>query len=278
MAVDVPDSFIARNKTPPRYPPPRPPQVGGAAPLEHPRSRPTLPPSALARQNFDQIDSDHKMTNGRAKQKLEVEVIISDSKETELMINSGPTSGSGSSSSFGSKKSSSGSRGGNSNTTQSIRSETSSSKDKSLSIDDVIMPYNDDGNTVKLYINDEKNSFPKILFADSVAFSAGSESVMIPIIPKCPKMVGDDGSPLPAYGGGKTEKGSSRYGPREMAVDVPEGFVQIVKSTPKYPGSDRKPAVIVQVTPRSRCFFGARPLTARRRESNYNTNIHSRKS
>jgi hypothetical protein len=24
MAVDVPDSFIARNKTPPRYPPPRP--------------------------------------------------------------------------------------------------------------------------------------------------------------------------------------------------------------------------------------------------------------
>lgn len=26
MAVDVPDSFIARNKTPPRYPPPRPPQ------------------------------------------------------------------------------------------------------------------------------------------------------------------------------------------------------------------------------------------------------------
>jgi len=27
MAVDCPDTFIARNKTPPRYPPPRPPQV-----------------------------------------------------------------------------------------------------------------------------------------------------------------------------------------------------------------------------------------------------------
>uniref|UniRef100_A0A1B0AN10 Uncharacterized protein n=1 Tax=Glossina palpalis gambiensis TaxID=67801 RepID=A0A1B0AN10_9MUSC len=27
MAVDCPDNFIARNKTPPRYPPPRPPQV-----------------------------------------------------------------------------------------------------------------------------------------------------------------------------------------------------------------------------------------------------------
>lgn len=28
MAVDVPDTFIARNKTPPRYPPPKPIQIG----------------------------------------------------------------------------------------------------------------------------------------------------------------------------------------------------------------------------------------------------------
>ncbi|XP_059610742.1 protein PALS1 isoform X2 [Phlebotomus argentipes] len=39
MAVDVPDSFIARNKTPPRYPPPRPPiQLNGSAkPIPPPR-------------------------------------------------------------------------------------------------------------------------------------------------------------------------------------------------------------------------------------------------
>lgn len=31
MAVDVPDSFVARNKTPPRYPPPKPPSTGTVA-------------------------------------------------------------------------------------------------------------------------------------------------------------------------------------------------------------------------------------------------------
>ncbi|XP_052850126.1 disks large 1 tumor suppressor protein isoform X10 [Drosophila gunungcola] len=38
MAVDCPDTFIARNKTPPRYPPPRPPQLNGnAKPVPPPR-------------------------------------------------------------------------------------------------------------------------------------------------------------------------------------------------------------------------------------------------
>ncbi|XP_048483342.1 protein PALS1 isoform X3 [Plutella xylostella] len=55
MAVDVPDSFIARNKTPPRYPPPRPPQVvNGTAkptpapavpPRDGPRDAPPRPPT-----------------------------------------------------------------------------------------------------------------------------------------------------------------------------------------------------------------------------------------
>ncbi|KAJ0176301.1 hypothetical protein K1T71_008475 [Dendrolimus kikuchii] len=46
MAVDVPDSFIARNKTPPRYPPPRPPQqVNGNAKS----TAPAVPPREVAR-------------------------------------------------------------------------------------------------------------------------------------------------------------------------------------------------------------------------------------
>ncbi|XP_069360084.1 protein PALS1 isoform X3 [Maniola hyperantus] len=45
MPVDVPDSFIARNKTPPRYPPPRPPQqVNGSA-----RGAPAVPPREASR-------------------------------------------------------------------------------------------------------------------------------------------------------------------------------------------------------------------------------------
>ncbi|XP_037886473.1 peripheral plasma membrane protein CASK isoform X2 [Glossina fuscipes] len=41
MAVDCPDNFIARNKTPPRYPPPRPPQLNGSIkPIPPPRDLP----------------------------------------------------------------------------------------------------------------------------------------------------------------------------------------------------------------------------------------------
>ncbi|XP_028037179.1 MAGUK p55 subfamily member 5 isoform X2 [Bombyx mandarina] len=64
MAVDVPDSFIARNKTPPRYPPPRPPQqVNGTAKT----AAPAVPPREVARDapprppahdvSKDQVDS-----------------------------------------------------------------------------------------------------------------------------------------------------------------------------------------------------------------------------
>ncbi|KAL5275153.1 MPP5 family protein [Megaselia abdita] len=50
MAVDVPDSFIARNKTPPRYPPPRPPgnQLNGSA---RPVPPPRLPTPSVPERN-----------------------------------------------------------------------------------------------------------------------------------------------------------------------------------------------------------------------------------
>ncbi|XP_068628585.1 protein PALS1 isoform X3 [Battus philenor] len=67
MPVDVPENFIARNKTPPRYPPPRPPQqVNGSAkaaapavpPREAPRDAPPRPPALDVTR--DQIDSIRK--------------------------------------------------------------------------------------------------------------------------------------------------------------------------------------------------------------------------
>lgn len=259
MAVDVPESFIARNKTPPRYPPPRPPQVGAPAPHEGPRGPRTHNPFPLSKQNnFDHQNEHADHRNGLNGRKNRPDNNDSDAPKGKCDADSGPTSGSGSSSSFCSKKSS-----GNSNTTRSIDSGSSSSKEKSLSIDDIVVSANnilydqpDDGNMVKLYISDDKTSFPKILFTESVAFSARNESVMIPIIPKFPSSVQGEESPLPAYapvagggnGGGKLDGFLSRYGPREMAVDVPDGFVQIVKSTPKYPGADKKPMVMAQVT------------------------------
>lgn len=47
MAVDVPDSFIARNKTPPRYPPPRPPQAVNGTSVKSPA--PAVPPRETTR-------------------------------------------------------------------------------------------------------------------------------------------------------------------------------------------------------------------------------------
>lgn len=219
MAVDVPDSFIARNKTPPRYPPPRPPQVRGATPAKL-----TLP-RTTAMQISSPIDDYKHLNNGRSANKTDAtEIIITDTNDF------GPTSGSGSSSSFSSKKSSH-----DSNTTRSIKSSTSS-KDKSLLSEESAVKngihYPED-NMVKVYISDEKNPFSKILFAESVAFSARNDSVVIPIVQSV-----DDATDF---------NGKIRYGHREMAVDVPDGFVQIVKSTPKYPGLDKKPTVIVQV-------------------------------
>lgn len=283
MAVDVPESFIARNKTPPRYPPPRPPQVGGP-PTPHKPTKPSAKPTpaklTLIRQTALDDEEGELKPHKPAKtfepkphedkdSKMDVEVLITDGdmikvKDDLNFSNSGPTSGSGSSSSFGSKKSSRGSGSqGTSNATQSIRSVSSSAKDKSVLSEDspisigkssVAYDVNED-NMVKLYISDDKNPFSKILFGESVAFSALNESVMIPIVPGYPK--GED-SPLPAYSplssssqrapAGLQVDAGCRYGHREMAVDVPDGFVQIVKSTPKYPGSEKKPILAPQVT------------------------------
>lgn len=285
MAVDVPESFIARNKTPPRYPPPRPPQVGGP-PTPHKPTKPSAKPTpailTLIRQAALEDDLElcelksHKSgkifepkPHEDKDSKMDVEVLITDGdmikvKDDLNYSNSGPTSGSGSSSSFGSKKSSRGSGSqGTSNATQSIRSVSSSAKDKSVLSEDspisigksnLAYDVNED-NMVKLYISDDKNPFSKILFGESVAFSALNESVMIPIVPGYPK--GED-SPLPAYSplssssqrapAGLQANAGCRYGHREMAVDVPDGFVQIVKSTPKYPGSEKKPILAPQVT------------------------------
>ncbi|XP_037935702.1 uncharacterized protein LOC119669758 isoform X2 [Teleopsis dalmanni] len=54
MAVDCPDTFIARNKTPPRYPPPRPPQLNGSV-------KPVPPPRDHLR-----VEKDGRLVNHRS--------------------------------------------------------------------------------------------------------------------------------------------------------------------------------------------------------------------
>ncbi|XP_045478813.1 protein PALS1 isoform X2 [Harmonia axyridis] len=63
MAVDVPDSFVARNKTPPRYPPPKPVLTSGlngtaTTPAQTPNSKPVPPP-----RDHLKIEKDGRLVN-----------------------------------------------------------------------------------------------------------------------------------------------------------------------------------------------------------------------
>lgn len=209
MAVDVPDSFIARNKTPPRYPPPRPPQV---------RSRDDEPllSSGGSGTSFgskhstvlQSIDTSGPSSDGSGSFKRE---ILASFKHTELL--SLPQS-EGSATSYSSKKS----KGS---------SETAKCEDSDLSeLSD---------HKIQLLISNGEDS---LIDCREVAYSAKTDSVLIreAVYASYKLPPGFDTTPV-LLG-------------REVAVDVPETFVQIVKTTPKYPGTgtvDRK-SVVFQVT------------------------------
>lgn len=198
MAVDVPDSFIARNKTPPRYPPPRPPQV-----------RPLVRQRAL--DLADPPDDSAASSSGSDKMKTDDSLSSANTTKSDLAENC-----------------------------DSIQSGDDNKLHLFIKGNDTILkPYN----------------------GDAVSFTSHSESVIIPILSTLPK----SGSPLPAYSSlAAARVGDLSYtlrpmspeegpqvpvilGGREVAVDVPDGFVQIVKTTPKYPGVvDRKSAVYYQ--------------------------------
>lgn len=168
MAVDVPDSFVARSKTPPRYPPPRPPQVGAAIRL----------------------------------------------------VTTGPHSSQGSGASFASKNSSDVS----SETAKcgDILSQRSQSSSRSVS-----------DHKIQLLISSGEDS-PDC--STGVTYSARTESVLIreAVYASYDLPPGYDTTPV-LLG-------------REVAVDVPDGFVQVVKGPPKYPGTaDRKSVPYLQV-------------------------------
>ncbi|XP_048483340.1 protein PALS1 isoform X1 [Plutella xylostella] len=161
MAVDVPDSFIARNKTPPRYPPPRPPQV-------------PAPPDS---------DSSGSLKNHT------------------LETTSGPSSGL----SFGSKKS---------------KASTETTK-----CGDLFRMDTPSDHKVQLLISNGDDS---LLDVRGVSYSARTDSVLIREAMYASYQLPPGFDTTPVLLG------------REVAVDVPDSFVQIVKTTPKYPSTDRK--------------------------------------
>ncbi|GBP10694.1 hypothetical protein EVAR_6259_1 [Eumeta japonica] len=170
MAVDVPDSFVARNKTPPRYPPPRPPQVSSPSACSPPPS----------------ITQDYSASQS-----------------------------SNSSSSSGSKKSKGSSETAKCGDLFSERSGSAASNTTQTLSD----------HKIQLIVPGEDH----LDCRERVAYWAGTDSVLIreALYAAYTLPPGFDSRPV-LLG-------------REVAVDVPDSFVQTAKRAPKYPGTvDRK--------------------------------------
>ncbi|KAG6453746.1 hypothetical protein O3G_MSEX008307 [Manduca sexta] len=214
MAVDVPDSFIARNKTPPRYPPPRPPQVR----LRTCRDEEPLLSSGGSGTSFGSkqstvlhsIDVSGPSSDGSGSFK----------NNSTIEMLSLPQSSDGSGASFGSKKSK-----GSSETAKcgdSERSESVASNAHSIS-----------DHKIQLLISNGEDSL--LDCREGVTYSARTDSVLIreAVYASYKLPPGFDTTPV-LLG-------------REVAVDVPDTFVQIVKTTPKYPGTVDRKSVAFQV-------------------------------
>lgn len=196
MAVDVPDSFIARNKTPPRYPPPRPPQV---------RLRTTRDDQPLLRSTGSGTSCDSKHSTLQTTTSPPSSGSGSFKANTTIELLSLPQSSDSSATSYSSKSkvSSETAKCGDSDRSESATSHMSDHK-------------------IQLLISNGEDSL--IDCREGVAYSARTDSVLIreAVYASYKLPPGFDTTPV-LLG-------------REVAVDVPDSFVQIVKTTPKYPG------------------------------------------
>ncbi|KAL5275154.1 MPP5 family protein [Megaselia abdita] len=178
MAVDVPDSFIARNKTPPRYPPPRPP--GNQKQEIH------LSPKYLyehGHQNHNHINHHIQQHQNNSNHKFVKKNDSDDSGRVEISIST--------SSNFENQES----------LLDSFCNELSSFDDSS-----------------------KHDSFDSITFRNNMnsqVIHSGSMSTR-----------SSHSDELPDY---ELKKIKIYMKHREMPVDVPESFVEIIKVPPRYP-------------------------------------------
>ncbi|XP_063828936.1 uncharacterized protein LOC135078267 [Ostrinia nubilalis] len=220
MAVDVPDSFIARNKTPPRYPPPRPPQVRLRASRD---DEPLLLSSGGSGTSFGSKQSTVLQST------IDISGPSSDGSgsfknNSTIELLSLPQSSDGSGTSFGSKKSKGSSETAKCGDMMSERSESVASN----------ATHNLSDHKIQLLISNGEDSL--LDCREGVTYSARTDSVLIreAVYASYKLPPGFDTTPV-LLG-------------REVAVDVPDTFVQIVKTTPKYPGTvDRKSVAFQQV-------------------------------
>ncbi|XP_068628567.1 protein PALS1 isoform X1 [Battus philenor] len=210
MPVDVPENFIARNKTPPRYPPPRPPQVRTRTrddePLLSSGGSGTSFGSKQSTVLHSTIDISGPSSDGSGSFK----------NNSTIELLSLPQSSDGSGVSFGSKKSK--------GSLETAKCELASERSESVASNE---------HKIQLLISNGQDSL--LDCREGVTYSARTDSVLIreAVYASYKLPPGFDTTPV-LLG-------------REVAVDVPENFVQIVKTTPKYPGTVDRKSVFQQV-------------------------------
>lgn len=212
MPVDVPDSFIARNKTPPRYPPPRPPQVC----LRASRDDEPLLSSGGSGTSFGSKQSTVLQSIDTSGPSSDGSGSFKNNSTIELL--SLPQSSDGSATSFSSKKSK-----------QSSETAKCGDSDRSESVASTHLS----DHKIQLLISNGEDSL--LDCREGVTYSARTDSVLIREAVYAAYKLPPGFDTTPVLLG------------REVAVDVPETFVQVVKTTPKYPGAmDRKSVLQVK--------------------------------
>ncbi|XP_045536923.1 protein PALS1 isoform X2 [Papilio machaon] len=217
MPVDVPENFIARSKTPPRYPPPRPPQVLARACDHQP---------LLSSKRSDARDSDVSDTSDTSHTSPPASDASGSFKNTTIELLSLPQSDS--SISYSSKQS----KASSETTKCDLISESESVASNTT--------HNLSDHKIQLLISNGQDSL--IDCREGVTYSARTDSVLIreAVYASYKLPPGFDTTPV-LLG-------------REVAVDVPENFVQIVKTTPKYPGTVDRKSVLQQVNGNARAI------------------------
>lgn len=219
MAVDVPASFIARNKTPPRYPPPRPPsQVNPPLVTGSSRAQPQVPSTATVVKSTPhsflssfQPSSSTTKTNGNSRGGYDNDISL----ELQPLHT------------FGKANTTTNNHHHHHNHHHSHTPHKNhhSSSAQSASMDTIIASTHSDFRSDNKSLRSSKA--PSSL--ESACESIGFDSMSFRTKSKGSVSSSDSSS---------SDIGPPEYdmGPhRELPVDVPDNFVEIKKSTPRYP-------------------------------------------
>lgn len=213
MAVDVPASFIARNKTPPRYPPPRPPsQVNPPLVLSSSRAQPQVPSTANIVKSTPhsfltsfQTPSSTTKSNGNSRGGYDADISL----ELQPLHTFGKATNN---------------HHHHHNHHHSHKNHHTNST-TSASMDTITASAHSDFRSDNKSLRSSKAPSSLESACESIGFDSMSFRT------KSKGSVSSSGSSSSDLGPPEYDMGPHR----ELAVDVPDNFVEIKKSTPRYP-------------------------------------------